>query len=330
MPSDLSAKLVGPLVLWGTTLFYGMNIIFFIACLRILLKPRSPGDRIPWLLLGGITIQFLISTTHMVMVLAATLHAFLKVDTTASALIAEWNDIFVVYTETQQLLYGLNNFFGDLIMLWRLYVVFSQNAYVCVVPLLMVIVTGVLNIYTTTFIYINPTKILDAGTRAVLEKSVTADFILEALSQLLLTGLIGGKIWWTSRAAGRRYMGVVWMLVESGAFLAVIDFVYLGVWRAQLSGFSQVGLGMLGQLSALIPLTIIVRVGLGVAVGSKKSTHGSRSHQEKISMPSWNRSGSNGVTSTTAGTESITLDPTKSEFNGGSTVELQPFENYAV
>lgn len=59
-------------------------------------------------------------------------------------------------------------------------------------------------------------EILESGTRAVLEKTVTADFILEALSQLLLTGLIGGKIWWTSRAVGRRYMGIVWMLVESG------------------------------------------------------------------------------------------------------------------
>lgn len=44
----------------------------------------------------------------MIMVLAATLHAFITVHTTANDLIQEWNNIFIVYTETQQLLYGLN------------------------------------------------------------------------------------------------------------------------------------------------------------------------------------------------------------------------------
>ncbi|KAJ7706344.1 hypothetical protein B0H17DRAFT_1036834 [Mycena rosella] len=297
--ADLPPALVGIVSLWAATFLYGINVVMFIICVAILIKRRTRGDRVPWFLLGGICLQFLLCTAHNGVILGAGVHAFKTTTTTSEALIESWISILGPYTETQQVLYAFNNFFGDLILIWRLYVVYGNNWYITIVPLLLALASEGCTQYAGLITFIDPAVVLreQANGEDVVSKVVTAGFAMTAATQLLVTLLLAVRIYTASRSirqlSGNRktnYSGVMWMLVESGAAMAAADIVFLAVWRTGLEGISQVVLAILGQLCAMIPLSIVTRVGLRLAFDGSQSTGGMIS----VSSPS-RFGGSSGV-----------------------------------
>ena len=78
------------------------------------------------------------------------------------------------------------------------------------------------NFYGTGITFTAPQKLAAEGRFATLTHVVSAGFSMTAATQLLVTTLIAWKIWWSSRGLSRRYMGIVWMLVESGTLAYLI------------------------------------------------------------------------------------------------------------
>lgn len=73
------------------------------------------------------------------------------------------------------------------------------------------------NLFSTTSTITEREKILTGG-QHVLNDVVTAGWALGATTQILVTLLIAGRIYWLSRNLSSRYTGIIWILVESGTF----------------------------------------------------------------------------------------------------------------
>ncbi|KAJ6568243.1 hypothetical protein DFH09DRAFT_1313708 [Mycena vulgaris] len=270
---DLPTALIGIVSLWTATVLYGINIVMFIICVVILTKRRARGQPVAWYLLGSICLQFLLCTAHNTAIFGAGVHAFKTVPVTSPTgdLIGTWISILGPFTEAQQLIYAINNFVGDLILIWRLYVVYGNSWYIIILPILLAFASQGCTLYAALVTIVDPTVILREAANGsdIVSQVVTAGFSMSATTQLLVTSLLAGRIYTASRSIGQlsgnrrtNYSGVMWMLVESGAAMAAADIVFLAVWRTGVEATSQVVLAILGQLCATIPLSIVARVGL--------------------------------------------------------------------
>ncbi|KAK7036080.1 hypothetical protein R3P38DRAFT_2616730 [Favolaschia claudopus] len=282
MPSgDLATQLIGIVSLWAATVLYGINLVMFIICAIILLKRRTaPGENIAWYLLGGICLQFCLSTAHVGVALGAGVHAFKTMTPATSGLVLlkTWISPLGKFTNLQQLFYAINNFVGDSILIWRLFVVYGSNWYICILPALLACASAGCTLYAVITTFLNPALILRTTTSQrgnSFGQTVTAGFALTATTQILVTLLLAARIVSASRSfdiygGGQKkqfaaYSSLLWMLVESGAAISFTEIIFLGVWRSGYGGLSQLLLAMLGQLCAIVPLSIVCRVGLRLA-----------------------------------------------------------------
>ncbi|KAJ7216244.1 hypothetical protein C8J57DRAFT_1396540 [Mycena rebaudengoi] len=281
---DLPHALIGIVSLWATTFIYGLNVVMFIICFAILMKRSKRQQRTSWYLLAGVCIQFVLATAHAILAFSAGIHAFNTVTSTTELLISTWISVLGTYTAIQQIVYAINNFFGDLILIWRLYVVYGDNWYITIFPMALALGAEACNLYGAVNTFANPSIILRSSghhqAASTLTSMVTAGFSMTAATQVLVTTLLAVKIYTATLAIGKlnkgsqRYTGVMWMLVESGAAMATMEIIFLGVWRNSLSGISQLSLSILGQLCVLVPLSIVARVGLRLASNGTSQTAG--------------------------------------------------------
>ncbi|KAH9955923.1 hypothetical protein BC827DRAFT_823898 [Russula dissimulans] len=92
---------------------------------------------------------------------------------------------------------------------------------------------------------------------------LTASWCLSIATQFGATLLIGYRVWkstqGTSKGIGASRLAIIWILIESGAIYSVTTILMLGFSRANIGAIIVT---VLGQISALGPTLIIVRVGL--------------------------------------------------------------------
>lgn len=111
------------------------SVVLFIICLWVLVRGRRRGYEIPWyewnaepfdsacplhllsmslqfivrVIFTGVWCQFILSTVHMSMVLAASIQIFMTAHGSVIALVTTWGQpVFNLYTQIQQLLYVVN------------------------------------------------------------------------------------------------------------------------------------------------------------------------------------------------------------------------------
>jgi len=275
MARDIPTQLVAIASLWPTTVLYGVNIVMFSICLVILVKRGR--TRAPQLLIAAITLQFLLCTAHIVCLFGSAVSAFETVlpTDTAQKLVQTWGSPFNKWQGT--IPHALNNFIGDLILIWRVYVLYGNNWWICILPLCLACAQLGCNIYSLVFTLLHPDLVRAAliGHHAnSFTNTVVAGFSLMVVTQVLLTLLLAGKIFVAGRSLRKlsstkesRYSRVMWMIVESGTALAVGDLVWVIIWKHNLSGLAQLFLSLLGQFAAFVSFSIIARVGLHTAFG---------------------------------------------------------------
>ncbi|CAK5267571.1 unnamed protein product [Mycena citricolor] len=178
------------------------------------------------------------------------------------------------------------NLIGDLVLIWRLYVVYGNNWQITILPLLLAFAAEGCTQYGGLVTFINPAKIIaqqkatKAGKTSVVSQVVTAGFSLTAATQLLVTLLLAFKIYTATRSIGQlsdrkasRYSSLIWTLVESGAAMAAGEIIFVAVWQTAHGAAAQLVLAILGQLCALVPFSIFVRIGLRLAFEGKHATY---------------------------------------------------------
>ncbi|KAF7348370.1 hypothetical protein MSAN_01791000 [Mycena sanguinolenta] len=164
-----------------------------------------------------------------------------------------------------------NNLIADGLFAYRCYLIWGPgyNKQIIILPLLLLLVTTALG---GTSAYFNN---LRYGGANVVDTRIGFAFAIS--TNLSLTGLTAGRIWWTRRELRivgkdtytKRYSMAISVLLESGIvyciFLTLV-LVALSYGRHATSGptatFASLSYGAAGQMVNIVPTVFIVRIGL--------------------------------------------------------------------
>ncbi|KIK46125.1 hypothetical protein CY34DRAFT_65020, partial [Suillus luteus UH-Slu-Lm8-n1] len=243
---------------------YGVYCVLFITSIVILFKRDRVSHRV---ILVANCLLFATSTAHFATVFN---HLYIALEHSP---FSEFED------ETPELM-GANllssvvNLLGDLLLVYRCWLVWGKNFYVIVLPLLTALGGfGCILPIPSLVLSINPTASVPPAETVPL---TTAGYALPLCTNIMVTGLIAGRIWYLSRipivdeygkpamlkiAAGRRPM---MLIIESGALYTVIQLIFVVLVAIQNSAealLSYAGTQIYGIASVLI----IIRVGLGIS-----------------------------------------------------------------
>ncbi|KAI0052060.1 hypothetical protein FA95DRAFT_1511283 [Auriscalpium vulgare] len=255
--------------IWIETSLWGMNCITFLGVLYVL--ARRSASQTPTLMLGVTsTVLFLLCTTHISLSLRQLLEAFVYIPSPEPPLysILYWADQTNKVAVGKTAIYDTTVFLQDIILIWRLYVVWGRNWKICIPPIIVELAhMGVA--YTATVLISRPNADIYAHT---LSKIGPVGWALDLAVNISVTAAIAGRLWWMGRKVqsissrgqgGNRYMASMLTIVESGALFAAVTFVMLILYLKH-SAVTLTGIDISTQLAVLTPLLIIVRVGLGL------------------------------------------------------------------
>jgi hypothetical protein len=257
---DVSPQLAGLVDFWCTTLLYGVNVVIFFICISIMAEQRMKGGTMPIILFFSTISQFLLSTAYAAMGLRMLLDSFISLLESPEAVLAYWANPTIPLQVASKGVYITNVLIGDAILVWRLYVVWGKNWYICVAPAIMVIATA-----GTGY-----AAVADLANLSSLQpifrigNTILATWALSIATQFSVSSAIAGRIVWISRdssLASNRYLSVLWIIVESGAIYCITTVLLLTFFDLKTQAGAIVA-GVVAQISAIVPTLIIVRVGL--------------------------------------------------------------------
>ncbi|KAH9023684.1 hypothetical protein EDB85DRAFT_2277821 [Lactarius pseudohatsudake] len=207
------------------------------------------------------SVQFALATGHVIAVLVQLIRAFIgaagTLDGPSNYLLNQSTPLHVT-----EFLYITNSLIGDAIMIWRLWIIWNRNFWLCVPFIVLCIASGVTG-YTAL---VNLARLIPGNTVFLsrVHSWLIATWALSIATQLGATLLIGYRIWksiqWNSSKGLRASrLSILWILVESGALYSVTTTLLLGF---SSTNTGAIFVASLGQISALAPTLIIVRAGL--------------------------------------------------------------------
>ncbi|KAH9949905.1 hypothetical protein B0H21DRAFT_881538 [Amylocystis lapponica] len=273
--------------------FYGLYILIFFMSVGVLTVYRKQ-DNVSWSMLFMTCLLFTCCTVHF----------GLEFDNKLDVLFRR-PGIISFEVETTELLAcdilaSITDFFSQLVMIYRCWLVWSKKFWVVVIPLLIAMGSiGCSMAGLGLLALVDPTAPLAPPEIAPLG---TASFALSLCLNVIVTFLIIGRIYWVARGVARksgtgningffRTLGshdyiraVTAMLIESGSlFLAAqLSFVVL---FALGNPAQDVVYPAAVQIYGIAPTLIIVRVGLGFVAPHETLINKSSSHQRISTRP---------------------------------------------
>ncbi|KIJ64877.1 hypothetical protein HYDPIDRAFT_28231 [Hydnomerulius pinastri MD-312] len=274
------------IAIWIETLFYGANVILFVTCLWVLLS-RVHKINIP--LLASTVLLFSMCSAHVALSLVQLLQGFTNPAITSQP---SGTDMYFaiesdpVYS-AKNMLYNFAVFSQDILLIWRLYMVWGRNWKVCIVPIIMecihigtILVAAVLLTMPSTNVF----------STAVQAWGLTGWGMDVAVNSLVTFG-IAYRLWLADRemasaSSAGGYKTAMFTVLESGALFATATIVLFAL-DASGNVAGNVGISPVSQLAATTPMLIIARVGvLSTAKNHGDSSVSHSSFAARVSRPS--------------------------------------------
>ncbi|KAJ7019424.1 hypothetical protein C8F04DRAFT_1321909 [Mycena alexandri] len=238
---------------------YGIYLVLFILAIYTLARRRAAGKN---LMLGYTSVMAIFGTAQFVIflihtaVVARFVEVLVKQDVTSNStpnaelakLVSTKNSLFTA----QQIIFAGNNMVTDTLLLYRCFVLWGSRRRLFVIPAILIACTFAVGCASALIVAV-PSSV---------------PYVAAALTNLLLVGLIAGRIWWIRRDARvvagnglrKRYNTVIEMILESGVLYLVVA-VLLAVFQDGIV-FNSVLLSVGVHMINIVPTLIIVRVGL--------------------------------------------------------------------
>ncbi|KAJ6584158.1 hypothetical protein DFH09DRAFT_1144394 [Mycena vulgaris] len=170
-----------------------------------------------------------------------------------------------------------NNAIADGLFIYRCYIIWAPRyKQVVILPVLLLLITTALGYVTVYRNTVQSRSEIEDDPRAHMDSRV--GFALAIITNLTLTGLTAGRIWWTRRQLdtlgqqkfSQRYTRAISVLMESGAAyssIIILVIIALSVGRTATTGptavLASISYGAAGQLVNIVPTVFIIRVCLG-------------------------------------------------------------------
>ncbi|KAJ6561050.1 hypothetical protein DFH09DRAFT_1481398, partial [Mycena vulgaris] len=245
--------------IWTEGLFFGINSVLLCACVKILLTRQKYSA--PQLLLASCFLLWGCSAAHVAISLTQLTQAF----TAPIVSVPFGPDLYFAaagsgLSVAKNVLYGVNVFIQDLLLIWRLYVVWGYDWKIVVLPVAFV---------TASYVARGLATGVFAGTVQALG---TSSWSLDIVVNVSVTCAIAGRLWWMDRQMSqtridsRGFRAPIYTIIESGAILMCATLI-LFILDQTGNIIAFVGLDPLTQLATLTPLLLLTRVGLGLTHG---------------------------------------------------------------
>ncbi|KAG2052412.1 hypothetical protein BDR06DRAFT_957691 [Suillus hirtellus] len=251
--------------IWLEGILYGINCVLFCICLFVLLGHHGAPRK---MLLFSSVVQFSLATAHVIISLLELIAAFATSASAADNYFADpgANELFV----SGFFVYIVNTFAQELLLIWRLYVIWDHNFKICIMPVILwMLHCSIASIAVSGFIPATATPL----TRNVHSYGL-AGWGLETGVNFLASGGIAYRLWHAGRRTailtGRHfnYKASFLIIIECGALITTCTAVMFSLYAANKPE-GLVGVGAATQIATTSPLLIIARVGFSM---SKRKT----------------------------------------------------------
>ncbi|KAF5324325.1 hypothetical protein D9619_011082 [Psilocybe cf. subviscida] len=282
MFQDISPEMAGLVGNWCNTLLYGITVITYLLCMHLLILRRDERRQTAtWILSGTSTIQFILATINVAAALQALIDGFIHTENLPRGAYNYWINPAIKPQVISNVAYITNSVVGDLVLIWRLYMVWGKNVYVCVLPVMLTCCTA----EGTVTGYVTESKIAAISSNlqpSTLFEILDWEILFRCLSiapQLISTSLIAGMIVWHARrnpVAKSRYVPLIVIIGVSGAIYTISAIVLLAFIVLKTEA-GEILAQMITQITTIVPTLVIIRVELTRGTGiTSRLTSGSQ------------------------------------------------------
>ncbi|KAI0771364.1 hypothetical protein BC629DRAFT_1531366 [Irpex lacteus] len=274
---DTNARAAAILSSWFASLLYGMLVIVSVGYIRLVMA-QGLKTRTDCVMCGLVVVQLLLSSFHNGLCLQQLLYGFIDTSNPEAYFSNQGQPSHVGQTAT----YLFNNLFADSVLVWilivsyytlfnfckawRLYIVYGKNRWI-ILPY-GVLILGATTTCIGVLITVTGRQNFQQLFANTLAGWLDTYWGLTITTQVSASCLIAYKIWTTRRtlrysrsSRAAKSMSVLWLVLESGALLSSTTVVLLSFYVTHKVAGGTIA-AICGQLGALIPASILLRVSL--------------------------------------------------------------------
>ncbi|KAI0739311.1 hypothetical protein BC629DRAFT_300154 [Irpex lacteus] len=267
---DTNPRTTAILAAWFAALLNGMLFIVSAGYIRLVVA-QSSVTRTDIVMCCLVVLQFLISGFHDGLCLQQVIYGFVA----APDADAYFDDQGLATHFAQNILYYINNLIADGVLVWRLYVVYNKNKWVCA-PYVVFILAAFASFVGALHTLLG-SQTLQSLFLITLGHWITTYWALTITIQFTASCLIAYKIWATQKrlsgsmlTRASKTMSVLWIILESGLTLSLTTVVLLAFYLTHRTSGAVLS-AICGQLGALVPASILLRVALNkIALSSEE------------------------------------------------------------
>ncbi|KAF9049596.1 hypothetical protein BDZ89DRAFT_1154457 [Hymenopellis radicata] len=249
--------------IWMETLFYGINVVLIVLTVAALLSGPYPPHRQNQVILALSVILFLCASAHMGINLCRLVQGYVFPES-KEGMIAYLLDITQHSNVAKQYLLVAVNLFADMLLTWRVYLVWDKSILITLMPALLGTSVFIAGIDCNCG---KPRRPGETIFLARLSSWALAQLSLALVMNFTATTLIASRIWYiTGRGAvqNRMHLKLYWriivIIIESASFTAFVQIVQLAFYATKFPGTYFVS-DCVVQINTMAPLMIIVLIG---------------------------------------------------------------------
>ncbi|KAI0258217.1 hypothetical protein BC834DRAFT_831142 [Gloeopeniophorella convolvens] len=249
---------------------YGCYTILFIVSTVLMLKRAREKGRSNMPITIASVFLYLLCTAHFGLEFN---HFYKVLATTGVSGFANETNVLV----GADILISIADFVGEMILIYRCWLLWSRNYWIIVVPILSAI-AGVVCIAETVHLLlsVNPSSPIVPSSLVPLG---LAGWTLPLCTNVIVTGLIAIRIWYLSPASNRDLRGVHLssgagraafdIIIESGALYLVVQLIFVVLFAIHHPAQGILAVVAV-QIYGIAPTLILIRVALGLSNTSSR------------------------------------------------------------
>ncbi|KZO94708.1 hypothetical protein CALVIDRAFT_197970 [Calocera viscosa TUFC12733] len=283
---------------WCAAALWGVFTVLFIICLWLVRRT----DGLKRVQVIAVIALYILGTASVALGLATAIQGFILTSTSAARL-AYFSNVAQPLIVANTFIYIIMLCISDLVLVWRCWLVWNKKWVIAMLPILMV-VGQVAAGCGAVGQYLGPNMPGDYAIRPW----ATAMYAMSLATNITLSLLIAGRLWWVMRASSQYVVGgrhgtygALRLVIESGLAITsakIIEFVLFQMAflnNAQNEAIFVMYLAM-PQILGIIPTLIILSIQTGVSpagVYSVSTTAGSSTAPPSTAKRTLPRRGSN-------------------------------------
>ncbi|KAI0718522.1 hypothetical protein C8T65DRAFT_570474 [Cerioporus squamosus] len=253
---------------WLESFFWGLFTFLFGMTIYSIYRKRREGFN--KFTTASIVILYILATVHMALALVRLIQGFILYRDTIGP-IPYFANISVRLNMGKDYIYITNLAMGDLVIAWRLYVVWGKKLWIAIPPIILVVgefICGYGSISQWLLPHPDPVEIAHWG---------QGIFVISLVANIFVTALIATRIWYMTSHTRQvlqvestdRYSRVILLIVESGALIALVKIVEFTLFKmASVDGIHGLNAmyivyEIMPQVTGLAPTVIVYAVNNG-------------------------------------------------------------------